>query len=137
MAFRGFVGVPVVACLFGDLDGLAGVLQNVIEEDRIVEHEPQVRLGVLAERAGHFDSRLVVLLGVLLVFVIRVDLGELAHLVGLALLQEDFVLLGVGHLQQLLVEDGEELFDQLAHLLLARLLLVLDQFRVVGFVEVF
>lgn len=76
-------------------------------------------------------------LGVLLVLVVGVDLGQVAHLVGLALLQEDFVLLGVGHLQQLAVEDGEELFDQLAHFLLARLLLVLDQLGVVGFVEVF
>jgi len=86
-------------------------LHNVVQEDRVIQHEAQLGFGVLAQVTRHCDSCLLVFLGVLFVFIIWVHLCKVAHLVGLALFEEYFVLYSIGHSKELLVENGEELFD--------------------------
>jgi len=73
----------------------------------------------------------------LFVCVIRVHLCKIAHLVSFALFKEYLVFVGLRHRKQVFVKNEEQLFDQFSHFLLARLLLILDQFRVIGLVEIF
>ena len=73
----------------------------------------------------------------LFVFVIGVHLSKIAHLVSFALFKEYLVFVGLGHLEQEFVKNFEQVLNQVSHFLLARLLLLLDQFRVIGLIEIF
>jgi len=92
LAFRGLVGHPVFLGALGDADGLGVVVHDVIEEHTLVEHEAELGLLGLAQLGGECDGLLLVRLGLLLPAVVGVDLGHLAGLVGLGLLQEHGVL---------------------------------------------